>query len=117
MAIQRAFILILCIFVSNIIGSYPNEDPVIYCGHLPPTLWCKNSEIGEKCGFASSCAKYRDQSLGQRLKLTVLYESLCPDSQDFITDQLYNDVYLNFAKYVDIELVAYGKANRSEVSF
>jgi len=44
------------------------------------------------------------------LKLTVYYESLCPDSIRFITKQLY-PTYQKLA--FDVEFVPYGKADVS----
>ncbi|KAI6228159.1 GILT-like protein F37H8.5 [Aphelenchoides besseyi] len=86
----------------------------IDCSQLPPALWCKNEELAAKCEVQDACKKYREGSKGKKLLLTVLYESLCPDCQEFITGDLYNKVYSKFQKYVDIELIPYGNAKRHE---
>lgn len=44
-----------------------------------------------------------------QIKVTVLYEALCPYSQQFITKQLF-PTYKKLSKYLDVELVPYGLA-------
>lgn len=101
------------------------------CGRVPPSLWCKNEELAQKCGVQEACKKYTDGSKGKKILLTVLYESLCPgkrsqynnhsrffsDCQEFITSSLFDAVYSKFSDYVQIELVPYGNAKKSDVSF
>ncbi|KAI6184119.1 Gamma-interferon-inducible lysosomal thiol reductase [Aphelenchoides bicaudatus] len=82
------------------------------CGRVPPSLWCKNDEIAKKCGVADQCGTYKKESSNKKLLITVLFEGLCPDCQQFISGALYNDVYEHFQKYVDIELVPYGNAHK-----
>lgn len=45
--------------------------------------------------------------------MTVYYETLCPDSQAFITEQLYPALNSPLAKLVDLKLVPFGRANVS----
>jgi interferon gamma-inducible protein 30 len=51
-------------------------------------------------------------SQAQRQLVKVYYESLCPDSQKFITEQLYPALTgpQSLAKYVDLKLIPYGKS-------
>ncbi|RCN25460.1 hypothetical protein ANCCAN_28827 [Ancylostoma caninum] len=37
-------------------------------------------------------------------------EALCPGCQHFIVDELYPNIYKNFAGFVNIEFVPYGNA-------
>jgi len=97
------------------INSYVNpvtrsniED--INCARVSPSLWCLHDELTKKCGFVEVCNRYNKAAKNQKVQLTVLYESLCPDCQKFISNTLYRDVYLHFGDYVDIELVPYGNA-------
>ncbi|CAG7727377.1 unnamed protein product [Allacma fusca] len=48
-----------------------------------------------------------------RTKISVYYESLCGDSRRFIKNQLYPLMRSPIGKYVDLELVPYGKATTS----
>lgn len=87
----------------------------IDCSRVPPALWCRNDTLAQGCGVADACNKFTDASKYKPIQLTVLYESLCPDSIHFITESLYPVVYQKFSKYVDIELVPWGNANLYEV--
>ncbi|RCN28862.1 gamma interferon inducible lysosomal thiol reductase, partial [Ancylostoma caninum] len=53
---------------------------------------------------------YQTATHNQRINITVLIEALCPDCQRFIVDELYPNVYKNFAGFVNIEFVPYGNA-------
>lgn len=47
-----------------------------------------------------------------QIKVDVYYESLCPDSQKFLTEQLYPNSKI-FAEQLDIKLIPYGKSSVS----
>merc|ERR1711937_359718 len=47
------------------------------------------------------------------VKITVYYESLCPDSMRFVNDQLY-PTWMKFKEEVNISFKPFGKANFSE---
>jgi interferon gamma-inducible protein 30 len=51
----------------------------------------------------------------QKVPVTVYYESLCPDSQAFITGQLYPTMKSDLGKYVDLKLVPFGKSNYTTI--
>jgi len=51
----------------------------------------------------------------QKVPVFVYYESLCPDSQAFITEQLYPAMKSPLGRFVDLKLVPYGKSNYSTV--
>lgn len=44
-----------------------------------------------------------------RVNVAVYYESLCPDSRKFFTQQLYPSLQGNLSSYVNLTLVPYGK--------
>jgi len=46
-----------------------------------------------------------------KLKVSVFYETLCPDSIRFITTKLYPAYQESFKEYLDLEFVPYGKAD------
>lgn len=48
--------------------------------------------------------------MGERLKVSVYYETLCGDSKRFIKNQLYPVKKSALGKYFDIDFVPYGKA-------
>jgi len=54
--------------------------------------------------------KQRIKDGDELVKINVYYESLCPDSKAFITQQL-GPVYQKFKKYLEVELRPYGNAN------
>lgn len=48
------------------------------------------------------------------LKVSIYYESLCPDSINFITNQLYPS-YDNFKDRIQLDFVPYGKASQTKL--
>lgn len=80
------------------------------CNLVPPTLWCDSSELAQRCGFKKYCDDYLAAAWNRKLKLTLLYEALCPGCQTMITGVLYPQIYRDFKDYVDIELVPFGNA-------
>lgn len=104
-ALSQNFVAADILYADQAAGDYE-------CDRIPPTLYCKNENLTEACGLSQLCNRYRKASANQAVQITVLYESLCPDSQQFIVENLYRDVYLRLGGYVDIELVPYGNAKR-----
>lgn len=51
----------------------------------------------------------------KNLTVTVLYESLCPDSVNFLRDQFY-PAYSTIKERINVELVPYGKATTKKVN-
>ncbi|KAJ6640234.1 GILT-like protein 1 [Pseudolycoriella hygida] len=51
----------------------------------------------------------------QKVPVSVYYESLCPDSQAFISEQLYPAMKSPLGRFVDLKLIPYGKSNRSTI--
>jgi len=52
----------------------------------------------------------------QKQNLTLYYESLCPDSVDFVINQLY-PTYLGLSSYLRVQLVPFGKAFLNDTHF
>ncbi|RCN45583.1 gamma interferon inducible lysosomal thiol reductase [Ancylostoma caninum] len=80
------------------------------CASVPPSLWCSSKELSKECGFEDLCNRYHTATHNQRINITVLMEALCPGCQHFIVDELYPNIYKNFAGFVNIEFVPYGNA-------
>lgn len=92
-----------------------NVAPI--CLTIPPALWCSCKKIAEQCGFAEACKQHATASWKKPIHLTLLYESLCPDCQHFIANNLFYIVENSAIKdYVRLELVPYGNAKRLSVS-
>lgn len=49
-----------------------------------------------------------------RLTVSVYYESLCPDSINFITDQL-TPAYNDFKDWINLEFIPFGKSSVSNI--
>lgn len=47
----------------------------------------------------------------QKMPVTIYYESLCPDSQAFITQQVYPEMKMGLSEHVDITWVPFGKSS------
>ena len=54
-------------------------------------------------------------STDNKVKISVFYEALCPDSIDFIRNQLW-PTYESLKNILDVDLVPYGKATHSKDS-
>uniref|UniRef100_A0A1I7RWD2 Saposin A-type domain-containing protein n=1 Tax=Bursaphelenchus xylophilus TaxID=6326 RepID=A0A1I7RWD2_BURXY len=83
------------------------------CTKIPPALWCLNETLSKECKWDQQCNDYLASSKGQKILLTVLYETLCPDCSWFIKGPLYK-LYSEHRDKVDIELVPFGKAKIDE---
>uniref|UniRef100_A0A183C9V8 Saposin A-type domain-containing protein n=1 Tax=Globodera pallida TaxID=36090 RepID=A0A183C9V8_GLOPA len=79
------------------------------CAVVPPPLWCGCDKLEARCETAQLCNKYAGAIRNQPLHITLLYESLCPDCQSFITSTLF-DVYQKFKAHIRIELIPFGNA-------
>jgi len=51
----------------------------------------------------------------QKVPVSVYYEALCPDSQAFITNQLYPAMKSPIGRFVDLKLIPFGKSNYSTI--
>ncbi|KAH7721370.1 Protein F37H8.5 [Aphelenchoides avenae] len=105
--------LLFSVLVSTRTPLVSTSDDV-GCSRIPPAFWCRNANLSAECGFTEHCERYRKASKNKPVHLTLFYESLCPYCQGFITKHLYPEVYLKYGKYVSIELIPYGNAQRTQ---
>lgn len=79
-------------------------------------FWPEQGEIFAKFEFRKNekCENRLSKKIYFFLQVhvTVFYESLCPDSIRFIKNQLEPN-YQNFAQFIDIEFVPFGKSRVS----
>uniref|UniRef100_A0A1I7XUL4 Saposin A-type domain-containing protein n=1 Tax=Heterorhabditis bacteriophora TaxID=37862 RepID=A0A1I7XUL4_HETBA len=61
---------------------YTNQPTHLYC-NIPPDLWCDSPQAAQQCGVQRQCDSLR-QNRRQPLKITLIYESLCPYCQKYI---------------------------------
>ena|SRR3569832_2068516 len=85
---------------------------VLSACHVPPTFWCDNLAISRECGVENACMQWRATQAKHKFNFTLLYETHCPYSQQYIVDVLYPVVYKQFGNYTDIELVPWGNTRR-----
>lgn len=103
----------------NLVKKFSNSvisTQDIDCGQIPPLFWCSNQKIIDLCGFNKPCSRYINASKNKPVHITIFYETLCPDCQDFILDDFLN-VYNIFKDFLYVELVPYGNAQRVKISF
>jgi interferon gamma-inducible protein 30 len=80
---------------------------------VPPPLWCENASLAGKVGVLDQCKAYNDSASDKKIKVTLLYESLCPDCQILIKDVLYPQVWKFGKDFIDLELIPYGNARHT----
>lgn len=77
---------------------------------IPPEFWCDTPETSKLCDAEASCALYNRTMAEQKIHVTLLYEALCPDCQQFITELLYPLVYQQLKELIVLNLVPFGNA-------
>jgi len=107
MAITVAALLVFGSFFLKSISA-ADQPPI------PPPFWCDDASLAKKAGVSDQCNAYNASAFGKKLKLTFLYESLCPDCQVLIKNVLYPQVWKYGRDFVDLELVPYGNARHSK---
>lgn len=97
---------------------------------FPPEYWCGSEEIATSCGVSAQCRPWLDkpkdaafvsrdhagEEKRRLLDLTVLYEVLCPDCQEFLIDQValaISELGAEFWTHVKLTLYPYGNAEES----
>uniref|UniRef100_A0A3Q2ZTB3 Gamma-interferon-inducible lysosomal thiol reductase n=2 Tax=Kryptolebias marmoratus TaxID=37003 RepID=A0A3Q2ZTB3_KRYMA len=87
------------------------SDPRPAC-RFPPSQWCHSQEIAFECKVQKQCMELKAISSNQtvpRVSVAVYYESLCPDSRYFITQQLF-PTWTMLQDIMSVTLVPYGNA-------
>lgn len=84
---------------------------------FPSRLWCSSTEIARACKVEQQCAARISTHSGTRapkVNFGVYYETLCPDSIEFIASQL-SPTFFKIGSIINLELVPYGKAKEKQV--
>jgi len=116
-----AFFIIACALLAAIAASPLDVETNDPCNQ-GPDYWCKNEAMAEKCGVEEYCRmkwsgeKEEAEENAEPVKLSLYYESLCPDCQLIIAKQLF-PVWesLRSSGIMTVDLVPYGNANDSVV--
>nr|pir hypothetical protein K07D4.8 - Caenorhabditis elegans [Caenorhabditis elegans] len=74
---------------------------------IPPDLWCDSPQSAQQCGVQRQCDGLRHRR--QPIKITLIYEALCPYCQKFIANQL-GSVFNQFQGQLILELVPWGNS-------
>uniref|UniRef100_A0A915ALS1 Saposin A-type domain-containing protein n=1 Tax=Parascaris univalens TaxID=6257 RepID=A0A915ALS1_PARUN len=74
---------------------------------IPPDLWCDSFDAAQRCGVLHQCEQFRRSR--RTIKLTLIYEALCPYCQRFIINHLGN-LYHQFRGQIELELVPWGNS-------
>uniref|UniRef100_A0A0M3JCN0 Gamma-interferon-inducible lysosomal thiol reductase (inferred by orthology to a human protein) n=1 Tax=Anisakis simplex TaxID=6269 RepID=A0A0M3JCN0_ANISI len=72
-------------------------------------LWCDSYEAALKCDVVLQCDAFRRHAQNNKLKLTLIYEALCPYCQRFIVNHL-GALYHQFRPFIELELVPWGNS-------
>uniref|UniRef100_A0A915EUZ6 Saposin A-type domain-containing protein n=1 Tax=Ditylenchus dipsaci TaxID=166011 RepID=A0A915EUZ6_9BILA len=112
---------VLVISASNLVRADPETNDLVdleghvVCERVPPSLWCSSEKLASECGFTEQCEKYTKASKNKPILLTLLYESLCPDCQNFISD-FFRNTYHKIKDFIQLELVPFGNARTDKNS-
>ncbi|CAI4232175.1 unnamed protein product [Auanema sp. JU1783] len=74
---------------------------------IPPDLWCDSPQAAQQCGVQRQCEQFKNRR--QPLKISLIYEALCPYCQKFIANQL-GTVYNQFRGQFELELIPWGNS-------
>ncbi|GMR39675.1 hypothetical protein PMAYCL1PPCAC_09870 [Pristionchus mayeri] len=72
---------------------------------MPPDLWCDSRESAAACGVEQQCQRLRRKPI----KITLIYEALCPFCQRFISNQL-GVVFNSLRGHFELEMVPWGNS-------
>nr|XP_039264896.1 gamma-interferon-inducible lysosomal thiol reductase-like [Styela clava] len=87
--------------------------------NIPPRFWCDSKEIARSCGVEIQCAEWfwNEGSNAKPVKVDVYFESLCPDSIEYIVQMLY-PTWKKFrdSDIMELKIYSYGNANETKNS-
>uniref|UniRef100_A0A158P635 Gamma interferon inducible lysosomal thiol reductase GILT n=1 Tax=Angiostrongylus cantonensis TaxID=6313 RepID=A0A158P635_ANGCA len=87
---------------------YTNQPTHHYC-NIPPDLWlCDSPQAAQQCGVQHQCDSLRFHKR-KPIKLTLIYEALCPYCQKFISNQL-GGMYQQHKDHLELELIPWGNS-------
>ncbi|CAD5223112.1 unnamed protein product [Bursaphelenchus xylophilus] len=84
----------------------------IDCANIPPSFYCKNEELAKHCDVHNLCEKIEEKAFGKKIHMTLLYETLCPDSQRFFPKLV--EFIEEYGQFVDLEMVPLGNAQYAQ---
>ncbi|CAJ0581360.1 unnamed protein product, partial [Mesorhabditis spiculigera] len=74
---------------------------------IPPDLWCDSPQSAQTCNVQRQCDTLKRSH--KKLKISLMYEALCPYCQKFIANQL-GTIVNQFRGQFELELVPWGNA-------
>ncbi|XP_046864057.1 gamma-interferon-inducible lysosomal thiol reductase-like [Xenia sp. Carnegie-2017] len=80
--------------------------------NLPPSLWCSSRQVAIKCDVEEQCHPYfslLSRSNVELVNFTLYMESLCPDCQNFVNNQLW-PAFKAVGEIMNLVIVPYGNA-------
>ncbi|XP_068197076.1 gamma-interferon-inducible lysosomal thiol reductase-like [Antennarius striatus] len=80
--------------------------------NLPPSKWCSSVDSALRCGVLKECLKSnstRSQQTADPVRVGVYYETLCPDSVNFLT-KMFFPTWILLNDIMSVTLVPYGNA-------
>jgi len=81
-----------------------------------PSYWCYTAQYMQECGTTDLCAKYNQTVYGKKVKVTLLYESLCPYCQEFTVKTL-TPLWAELGSSImDLVFIPYGNAEERQGS-
>ncbi|CAB3404210.1 unnamed protein product [Caenorhabditis bovis] len=87
-------------------ASVSNQPTHQVCD-IPPDFWCDSPQAAQQCGVTRQCETLRRRR--QPIKITLIYEALCPYCQKFIANQL-GSIVNQFQNHITLELVPWGNS-------
>ncbi|VDO10171.1 unnamed protein product [Haemonchus placei] len=75
---------------------------------------CDSPQSAQQCGVQRQCDALR-MHRRKPIKITLIYEALCPYCQKFISNQL-GSIYQQFKDHLELELIPWGNSRILRVS-
>lgn len=76
-------------------------------------MWCDSPQSARQCDVIRQCERHWNSKTP--VKLTLIYEALCPFCQKFITQHL-GSLYEEFRNNIELELIPWGNSRFMKVN-